>query len=250
MLQPQWKYLINHWIEVSWGTEYLHSLGASPIDHLFLREKGTFTAEPWGMAPWPSDCHRWYHLSWGSFHRYLQECPVEGPQPFHGIPANKQMKACRTERGPELFTHVMVFIDRGGLWNQDKVTRAMWHLNAHCIVQGWILSGGKIAIKESCIRLFCCCVSIWSLHWVMFQVALVVKNLLAGGGDVRDAGSIPGWGRSPGEGHGSPLQYSFPREAHGQRSLAGYSHWDSKVLDTTEVTQNVYTARILIIGGR
>ena len=32
--------------------------------------------------------------------------------------------------------------------------------------------------------------------------------------------------------------------------LAGYSHWDSKVLDTTEVTQNVYTARILIIGGR
>ena len=27
--------------------------------------------------------------------------------------------------------------------------------------------------------------------------------------DIRDAGSIPGLGRSPGEGDGNPLQYSF-----------------------------------------
>ena len=40
------------------------------------------------------------------------------------------------------------------------------------------------------------------------QVVLVVKNLLANAGDVRDAGSIPGLGRSPGEGNGTPLQYS------------------------------------------
>ena len=40
------------------------------------------------------------------------------------------------------------------------------------------------------------------------QVALVVKNLPADAGDTRDAGSIPGSGRSPGEGNGSPLQYS------------------------------------------
>ena len=37
------------------------------------------------------------------------------------------------------------------------------------------------------------------------QVALVVKNLFANTGDVRDAGSIPGLGRSPGEAHGNPL---------------------------------------------
>ena len=37
---------------------------------------------------------------------------------------------------------------------------------------------------------------------------LVVKNLLANSGDIRDAGSIPGLGRSPGGGHGNPLQYS------------------------------------------
>ena len=36
---------------------------------------------------------------------------------------------------------------------------------------------------------------------------------------------IPGLGRSPGEGNGSPLQYSFPGEFHKQRSLAGYSPW-------------------------
>ena len=40
------------------------------------------------------------------------------------------------------------------------------------------------------------------------QLALVVKNPSANAGDVGDAGSIPGSGRSPGEGHGNPLQYS------------------------------------------
>ena len=40
------------------------------------------------------------------------------------------------------------------------------------------------------------------------QVALVVKNLPDNAGDIKDAGSILGLGRSPGEGHGNPLQYS------------------------------------------
>ena len=40
------------------------------------------------------------------------------------------------------------------------------------------------------------------------QVELVVKNLPANAGDLRDTGSTPGWGGSPGEGHGNPLQYS------------------------------------------
>ena len=39
-------------------------------------------------------------------------------------------------------------------------------------------------------------------------VALVVKNLPASAGDIRDMDSILGWGRSPGGGHGNPLQYS------------------------------------------
>ena len=39
-------------------------------------------------------------------------------------------------------------------------------------------------------------------------MALVVKNLPANAGDVRDTGLVPGSGISPGRGHGNPLQYS------------------------------------------
>ena len=61
-----------------------------------------------------------------------------------------------------------------------------------------------------------------------------VKNLPVSEGDIRDMGSIPGSGRSPGGGHGSPLQYSFLQNSHGQRRLAGYSPWGCKESDTTE----------------
>ena len=37
---------------------------------------------------------------------------------------------------------------------------------------------------------------------------LVVKNPLANAGDIRDMGSIPGSGKTPGGSHGNPLQYS------------------------------------------
>ena len=50
------------------------------------------------------------------------------------------------------------------------------------------------------------------------------KKLPASAGDVRDAGSIPGSGRSPGVGHGNPLQYSCLENSHGQRSLVGLVH--------------------------
>ena len=40
------------------------------------------------------------------------------------------------------------------------------------------------------------------------QVVLVVKNLPANAGDLRDLGSILGLGRFPGEGNGNPLLYS------------------------------------------
>ena len=45
------------------------------------------------------------------------------------------------------------------------------------------------------------------LKWAS-QVALVVKNPTDNAGDIRDMGSTPGLGRSPGGGHGNPLQYS------------------------------------------
>ena len=60
------------------------------------------------------------------------------------------------------------------------------------------------------------------------QVALVVKQLPASAGNIRDASLIPGLGRCPGGGHGNPLQYSWPGESYGQRSLARYSPWGSQ----------------------
>ena len=45
---------------------------------------------------------------------------------------------------------------------------------------------------------------------------------------------IPGLGRSPGGGHGNPLQYSCLENPHGQRSLAGCSPWGCKESDVTE----------------
>ena len=71
-----------------------------------------------------------------------------------------------------------------------------------------------------------------------FPAGSVVKKPPANAGDTRDAGLIPGSGRSPGEGHGNPLQYSWPGESHGQNSLAGYSPWGRKASDTTEHTYN------------
>ena len=63
----------------------------------------------------------------------------------------------------------------------------------------------------------------WTLIWAS-QVAVMVKNLPANGGDIRDLDSVPGSGISPGGGHGNPLQYfclenSWPEEPGGLQSI-------------------------------
>ena len=55
------------------------------------------------------------------------------------------------------------------------------------------------------------------------QMPLVVKKLPANAGDVRDVGSIPGSGRSPGGGLYNPLPVFLLGESQGQRNLGGYS---------------------------
>ena len=57
------------------------------------------------------------------------------------------------------------------------------------------------------------------------------KESACSGGDLD---LIPGLGRSPGGGHGNPLQYSCLENPYGQRSLVGYSPWGRKELDMTE----------------
>ena len=52
--------------------------------------------------------------------------------------------------------------------------------------------------------------------------------------NVEDPGLIPGSGRSLGEGHSYPFQYSCLENSTGLRNLVGYSPWGCKELETTE----------------
>ena len=54
-------------------------------------------------------------------------------------------------------------------------------------------------------------------------------------------GSIPGSGRSPGEGNGNPTPAFLSGKSHGQRSLIGYSPQGCKELDMTEETSHACT---------
>ena len=75
------------------------------------------------------------------------------------------------------------------------------------------LLNGLPSPSHSCGQSLCVSCSVLKVHlflhvslfWGNFPGGLVVKNLPANAGDV---GSIPGWGRSPGEGNGNLLQYS------------------------------------------
>ena len=73
----------------------------------------------------------------------------------------------------------------------------------------------------------------------------MVNNSSANAGDAGDAGLIPGSGRSPGGGHGHPLQYSNLENSHGQRSLAGCSPWGCKRVRHDLATNDDHTVRIL-----
>ena len=82
-----------------------------------------------------------------------------------------------------------------------------------------VLAGSRWEVSAGCVSSpLTACAGSWELGGVEnkqtcdslcgFLVALVVKNLPASAGDIRNMGSIPGLGRSPGGGHVNPLQYS------------------------------------------
>ena len=65
------------------------------------------------------------------------------------------------------------------------------------------------------------------------QVGASGKELV---GDIRGVGSVAGFGRFPWWSARQPTPVFLLRDAHGQRSLAGYSPQDCRELDVTEVT--------------
>ena len=96
--------------------------------------------------------------------------------------------------------------------------------------------------NSNCCFLTCIQVSqqpgsmIWYSHvFKNFLQVFVVIHTVTGDSEGKeftcnagDPVSIPGSGRSPGEGHGNPLQYPCLENPHGQRSLVGYSPWVTK----------------------
>ena len=67
-------------------------------------------------------------------------------------------------------------------------------------------------------------------------VVSVVKNLPAKAGDILRREFISWVRKIPWKRAWHPTPVFFPRESHGQKSLAGYSPCVCKELDTTEVT--------------
>ena len=103
--------------------------------------------------------------------------------------------------------------------------------SVHGIFQARVLEWGAIAfsmyiIKENLIYL--CLIHCYGLpQWLGGKESTC---------NVVDLGSIPGLGKSPGEGHSNPLRYSCLENPHGQRSLASYSAQGYKESDMTEAT--------------
>ena len=62
----------------------------------------------------------------------------------------------------------------------------------------------------------------------------MLKNLPADVRDARDVGLITGWGRSPGEGNGTPLQYSCLENPMDGGAWWATAHGVTKESDTTE----------------
>ena len=85
----------------------------------------------------------------------------------------------------------------------------------------WHFTKGNIQIANKCFK-----------RWAS-QVALVVKNTPANEGGIKDAGLIPGSGRSPGGGLGNPLKYSCLENSMGKGAWQATVH-EITDLDTTE----------------
>ena len=79
----------------------------------------------------------------------------------------------------------------------------------------------------------------WEVNHVTSQMVLMVKNSIANAGDTRDAGSISGSGRCPGEGNGNPLLYSCLENPMDRGAWQATVHRAAE-LDTTKVSWHVH----------
>ena len=79
-----------------------------------------------------------------------------------------------------------------------------------------------------------------SVHGILQAIVLewiAISFLPANAGATGDMGSIPGWGKSPGEGSGNPLWCSYLENPMDRGVWRGYGPWGPKESDMTEHTQ-------------
>ena len=109
------------------------------------------------------------------------------------------------------------------------------HLSSYL---GFSYLGRGVSLSLSLIRTLATGFSPHPDHPGASQVVLVVKNPPANAGDIRNLGSVPGWGRSPGGGQSNPLQYSClqtPTDTGAWRAAV------RKESDMTEATSHTCT---------
>ena len=111
-------------------------------------------------------------------------------------------------------------------------------LDYYCSVLEEWLPSLSIEWQQQCIYGLCFC---WETNKVKSWLRNTLNCALSGGSNdkvsarnARDPGSIPGLGRSPGEGKWQSTPALFPGKSHGQRILIGYSPWGCKESNTTE----------------
>ena len=123
-----------------------------------------------------------------------------------------------------ILEQVVISSSRGSSWPRDQIQVSY----VYCIGRWIFFNHWFFTFWEAP----CVCV-----YWAS-QVVPVVKNPPANAGDTGDVGSIPGLGRSPGGGHGNPLQYSCLENPMDRRAWWAAVHGVAKELDMTEATKH------------
>ena len=78
----------------------------------------------------------------------------------------------------------------------------------------------------------------------------MLKNLPATAGDIRDTGSVPGWGRSPVGGHGNPVQYSFLENPTNRGAWQATVHRVAKSqTGLKQLSMYMHTCMCVCVGG-
>ena len=84
------------------------------------------------------------------------------------------------------------------------------------------------------INLINMCLGVFCLGFILLECFPGGSEGKVSACNAGETGSVPGLGRSPGEGNGNPVWYSCLEKSHGWRSLVGYSPGGCKESDTTD----------------